>query len=365
MAHSFLPPSGASAWSRCALWPSMAQRYPELDTVASLEGTAAHWVVTEPRKHTEGETTPHGVLVTAEMIEGAAMMWDMVTARLNGNRNVHAETPVSIPQIHPDCFGTPDIWAWDAEQRHLEIFDYKFGHGFVDEYFNLQGLLYALGILNSLNVVNVAYVSVAFTIVQPRCYHRGEPVRTHEYLITEATAYIEDLVAAAGEAYAPVPMAVTGSHCEHCAGRHACPTLQRAAYSAAEFADRRQPFDLEPAAAALELRMLENALAKLEARVESLRELTLVNIKRGANVPHYRAEAGKGRAAWNVPDEQIIAMGTMFGHNLSKTAVITPTQAKKLGIDEAVITAYSMNKSGSVKLIPQNNEDASRVFGRK
>ena len=75
-AHSFLPPSGAAAWSRCAQWPSMNAAYPQDDTPESLEGTAAHWVLAnmlDERCSTpkEGELAPNGIMVTGEMLDGA------------------------------------------------------------------------------------------------------------------------------------------------------------------------------------------------------------------------------------------------------------------------------------------------------
>jgi hypothetical protein len=56
-------------------------------------------------------------------------------------------------------------------------------------------------------------------------------------------------------------------------------------------------------------------------------------------------------------------MGQLFGVDLAKPGVKTPTQAKKAGVDEAVIMAYSVTPMGSVKLTPVNPADARRVFG--
>ena len=280
---------------------------------------------------------------------------------------LHVEEKVTIHTIHPECFGTPDVWAYTVGNSHLEIVDYKFGHGFVDEWWNPQGLLYALGIVEYLThvtkqCINPMTVTVSFTVVQPRCFYRGAPVRTHNYTVKDAGEHVKQLAAAAKLAYAPKPLATTNPECDHCPGRHACDALQRAAYSDAEVSSDRQPHNLTPQAAALELRMLERSLSRLEARVDGLRELTLANIRGGARVPHYRVEPGKGRAQWTVPVEQIITVGKLFGKDLSKVTAVTPTQAKKI-IDESVISHYSSLTPGPLKLIPENNADAARVFG--
>lgn len=366
-AHSFLPPSGAAAWSKCAQWPSMNAKFPQDDSPESMEGTAAHWVLSEMlagRIHKENESAPNGIIVTGEMLDGAELACETIWQRPSLGQ-WHIEEQVSISSVHPDCFGTPDLWAFTVGNAHLEIIDYKYGHGFVDEYFNPQGLLYMLGILETVKaqVINPLLVTVSFTIVQPRCFYRGAPVRTHSYVVRDAADHLIKLQRAALEAYVPNPVARTNVECDHCPGRHACDALQEAAYSDAEFATDRQPHDLTPQAAALELRMLERALERLGARVDGLRELTAANIRAGARVSHYSLESGRGRQQWTTTPEQIITIGQLLGKDLSKPGVITPVQAKKIGVDESVISAYSSIIPGSLKLIPQNNDHARRVFG--
>lgn len=368
MPHSFLPPSGAAAWSRCALWPTMNAQFPQDESPEAIEGTAAHWVADEflaGRYPEVGSLAPNGSIVTEEMRDGAELRTEAIEVRMAG-RKLHVEELVKVPSVHSDCFGTPDVWAFNFDTAVLSIVDYKFGHGYVDEFFNLQGLLYALGIIDTLNLLGDARnVTVSFTIVQPRCYMHGEPVRTHRYTIGEATEHISNLVRAAQAAYEPKPVAFTGDHCQYCPGRHACSALQQAAYSAAEVSNDRQPHNLSPAAAALELRMLERALERLEARVDGLRELTLANLKAGVPVPYYHIGEGKGRQQWNLPIDQIITIGQMLGKDLSKPGVITPAQAKKLGVDEALVTAYSFTPSGNLKLVADNPSDARKVFGKE
>lgn len=355
--HSFLPPSGASAWSKCALWPTMNARYPESNTTSAEEGTAAHWVSNETYAGMpiwEDTLSPNGVTVTGEMIEGAELVCSVVRERIPQGVQVYVERTVSIPAIQLDCFGTPDYWgAWGT---HLDITDYKFGHRFVDEYFNVQGLLYMLGIIGTLPTIPE---TVSFTIVQPRCFYRGAPVRTHTYKLSEATPYLSAIREAAERAYHPQPTATTGEHCEHCPGRHACPTLQKAAYSDAETSTDQQPVELTPQAAALELRMLERALLRLNARVEGLRELTVGNLRNGAHVPHYKLEPTRSSTKWTVPPAQVIKK---LGKKASVPKVITPTQARKLSLDENIISDMVDIIPGGLRLVESSNKDAARVF---
>lgn len=372
-AHSILPPSGAAAWRRCPMWVTMNRLYPQPDTPESMEGTAAHWVFAEMlagRIVCEGLIAPNGIVVTEEMMEGAEMVVDTVRARIPTNIGLHVEERVAIPRIHPQCFGTPDIWAFFGAT--LEVMDYKFGHGFVDEFENDQGIAYVAGLIDliaemlgkgpgSLDQV----ITVNFTVVQPRCFYKGNPVRTWTVAASDLRGPINQLAHAAQVALAPNPPAVTNSECRHCPGRHVCAALQQAAYADAEFAVTSSPVELAPAVADLELRMMEHALARLQSRVEGMQEAVKAHIRQGHPVMFHRAEQGYGREQWTVPNDQVIAMGSLMGADLAKVGVKTPGQAKKLGIDEAVIKAYSIKQLGQIKLVPDNPADARRVFGIK
>jgi hypothetical protein len=353
----------------------MNRLYPKPDTPESMEGTAAHWVFAEMlagRIVCEGLIAPNGVVVTEEMIEGGELVVDTVRARMPAEifGAPHIEEPVAIPIIHPDCWGTPDIWGFAHSTMTLEVLDYKFGHRFVDEYENDQGVAYTAGILDRLAEYfgqNVGLldqaIKVNFTVIQPRCFYKGKSVRTWSVLASELRAHINILASAAGVALGPNPPAVTNSECVDCPGRHACPALQKAAYSDAEFAVQSSPVELPPAAASLELRMLERSLDRLQSRVEGMREAVAAYGRQGHVTPYHKLEQGYGRQQWTLPTDQVLAMGSLMGVDLSKPGVKTPKQAIKSGVDEAVIKAYSVTPLGSIKLIPDNPADARRVFG--
>lgn len=371
-AHSILPPSGAAAWRRCGLWVAMNQAYPKPDTPESMEGNAAHWVFAEMlagRIVCEGLIAPNGVVVTEEMIEGGELVVETVRARVPAE-TVRVETPVSVRRINDKCWGTPDIWSFSWVTLELDLFDYKFGHRFVDEFENDQLMIYAAGIIDQLasekgrspSELDQA-ITINFTIIQPRCFHKGKPVRTWRVRASDLRGHWNQLQSAAESALNVEPTATTNSECGDCPGRHACPALQKAAYYDAEFAVKSSPVELPPAAASLELKMLERSLERLQSRVEGMREAVGAYIRQGHSVPWHRAEQGYGRQQWTMPVDQVLAMGSLMGVDLSKPGVKTPKQAQKSGVDEAVIKAYSVTPLGSIKLVPDNPADARRVFG--
>lgn len=357
------------------MWIVMNETYLQEDTPASMEGTAAHWVFAEMlagRSVSEGMCAPNGIFVTDEMLEGAELVADTVKSRLpfESFGYPHVEEQIAIPRIHPQCFGVPDIWAFSVNPLVLEVIDYKFGHGFVDEYENDQGVAYIAGLIDLLAAkfgegsgLLDQRLRVNLTIVQPRCFYKGSPVRTWSVMASDLRGQIGQLAMAAEAACADQRVAVTNQECCYCPGRHACPALQKAAYHDAEFAAQSSPVELPPEAASLELKMLERSLERLQARVEGMREAVTGYIRQGRFTPWHRAEQSYGRQQWTVSPEQAIAMGELMGVDLAKIGVKTPKQAVKLGIDEAVIKEYSTTPLGSLKLIPDNPADARRVFG--
>jgi hypothetical protein len=354
------------------MWPTMNKRFPQDASLATVEGDAAHWVAWEMLAGRTPELrsiTPNAQAVTEEMLDGAELLVETIRSQIKGE--VAVERKIACHSIHAQCDGTPDAWGLDNETRTIHIIDYKFGHRFVDEFWNDQGLAYLSGIVDLLlaywkkSYAEVEpYLNVRFTIVQPRCYQQSSAVRTHAFKLSEVRTHFNRLANAAEAAMMAAPKATTNKHCGDCHGRHACPALQEAAYNAGEYSSQRNIVELQPAAAALELLILSKALARLKARVSGLEEMTLANLKAGLSIPYYRAESTSGRTTWNVPDSQVISLGKIYGCDLSKPGTRTPTQAKAMGIDPTMLQQFSMTPSGAMKLVEQKAFDAVRVFQR-
>lgn len=365
MSHSILPPSGSHAWRHCAAWPTMNRDFPQDDTPETEEGRAAHEVAWTLWR---GEALPE--YATPEMRDGAELIVATMREKFAGASSVVVERPVMIRAVHEACFGTPDAWAFFPDQMRLVIVDYKFGHRFVDEFENPQGVCYATGIIDELaERLGMAVgqfdqiLRVEFVIVQPRCYYKGAPVRSWSFVASDLRAIVNRLHAAAEASFEPHPRAVVNPECCHCPGRHACPELQRVGYEAASLGARIDPLALPLPAASLELKMLTAAKAALDSRIAGLSDHITAKIKVGERAPWQKLEQRPGRRDWSVTAGQIAAMGDLMGVNLRKDAVISPAQAEKAGIDGSVILAYSERKPGPLTLVEDNPADARRVFG--
>ena len=109
---------------------------------------------------------------------------------------------------------------------------------------------------------------------------------------------------------------------------------------------------------------LERAQAILEARISGLKGQAIALERQNIDVPFYRMEQGEGRERW-VPEKaaEVIAICDLLGHDVrKKDALVTPKQARRLGVDASVISAYSETPRGERKLVPDTTTKAAKVF---
>ena len=259
--------------------------------------------------------------------------------------------------------------TFDSGKGTLYVWDYKYGYGIVDEYENWQGLCYAIGALdrilnngnpNSPQIEQYAYVEIR--IVQPRPYHKNGPVRPWRIPATDLRPYANILHMSAAAALKENAPTVSGPHCRYCNARHVCPAAQKASMNAVDVIDQNTPDELNNTALGAEITILRRAKEMVEWRLAALESQALTHIRQGQMIPGYSAETRQGRQVWTRPKNEIISLGEMYEIDLRKPVeVITPKQALKAGIDEAVINAYSETPKRGLKLVP-DDKLAKKVF---
>lgn len=378
-AHAYLPPSGAGAWVECAMWPLMNATYPQDDTPESQEGTAAHHVFEEVLPGGEvltGSLAPNGVPITEEMQAGGDLYIETIDADLAAagltRAHLFVEQRVAIPAISEHNWGTPDTWFFAPTRWTLHVYDYKYGHDFVDAFENWQCVDYASGIIEKLAghykmtpAELDQVITVVVTVVQPRNYDSSGPVRRWSVRGSDLRAMWNKLEAAAERALEPNPLATPGAQCEHCPGRHACTPLQRQGYRAASMAGRYAPSPLPPAALAIELAMLEEAQVMLKARIDGLAAEAEARLRRGDAIAGYHLAPKVGREAWNVPATQLFAMARLMGvQGVAKEVACTPKQAIAAGMPAEVVASMSHKPAAGLKLERVTATAAAKVFAK-
>lgn len=362
--HAVIQPSAASRWVRCGFSLQLEALFPDEESEHAKEGTLAHEVAAELLRH--NRQLQHAD-VTEEMRDGAEMMQDDVTAvrrTVNTAATLRVEEKVDCSEIHAECWGTLDVSLLDVALNKLYVWDYKFGHRYVDPFENYQLLAYAIGKLRNYGTATRDQLQVHLRIVQPRSYHPSGPIR--EWVVSAKELferYLPTLREAAEKAMAPGADAAVGEHCRDCKGRHQCTTLQEAAYSVVHLSRMGVPHGLAPDAAGRELALLEDARALLDARISGLEGEVAAAIRSGAPVPFYALEASAGRMKWSKSVDEVLTLGALMGVDVAKPAVITPKQAIKAGIPEAVVATYAEAPRGEAKLVRVTGAQARKVFG--
>lgn len=376
MQHAYLALSLAPVWGQCSLAPSMAAAFPNQDTIESREGTAVHWWCEQSLLgHTPGPQAPNGVILTDEMREaGSLYVLDVQQAvskyQAIGPTVWGVERHVKAARIHPEhCAGTVDAFLYCATARTLITWNYKHGHKEVNEFEDLQEVGYVSGLLDHLNIDGHAEQSlqVQIRIVQPRCYTARGPVRTWHIMAPNLRPLWNRLAHQAEQATTH-PVGTSGAHCFYCAGRHACEAARNAAMSALDYVGGSIPEPLTAAAVSFELAILQRGMDAIEARWTGLQEQAKGMIKQGVRVPGWGLEGTKGRLAWksNASPATLRSLAAMYGVSLEKPdQFITPTQAKKAGIDEAVINVYADSPSTGVKLVKQDSAAIARIVSTR
>lgn len=372
-AHSILAPSSSARRIQCTASTRLEAQFPEAEsTPEAADGEAAHWAASEQlsgRLVDVGVIAPNGVVLTREMVEGADLYYDDVVKTLKpyGMTPLQGavEQRLDIHRVHPQSFGTPDFYAW-APPLHLFLYDFKFGHRFVEVFQNAQLVEYAAGILAPVLLrADDREVTVTFKIVQPRSYHRDGPVRSWTCKASDLRGLINIASNSAQEALSDNARQRVGPECRDCRARHACVTLQRAAMRELDEAGREQPLELPPAALGLELALLHQGIERLKARASGLEEQALSTIKRGGQVPGWSVEIGSGRQRWAKPAAEVLQLGRMLGLDLAKPAeAITPKQAVKAGLPAEMLAVFAETPKGAVELVRDDGSQARKVFGR-
>ncbi len=388
MSHSIIPPSSAGIWGKpdgCTGWVIMAQTYPETEeSIESKEGTASHEIAERmnqanararigypTKEEIVGSIASNGVVFTEEMYDAAEMFADDVAMVMRdtsvfGGPHLGIERRIEAKRIHELSYGTTDAFIYGRNQGRLYIWDYKFGFEVVEAYENWQSINYLAGIIEELEINGLEdqYTTVHVRIVQPRAFHRDGPIREWVVKASDLRAHFNILHGNAHKALGPNAEYKTGSHCKHCPGRHACPAALKAGLGLYEVAAQPVPVELGAEALAVQYSIVQRARKQLEYLESGFEEQIKGLIRSGANVQGYRVEEGVGRERWAKPVEEVIALGDMLGHDLRKGDAITPNAARKLGIDDAVIIAYSEKPKTGLKIVPDNGNKAKQIFSK-
>lgn len=368
--HAFLAPSSAHIWGPggCPYHPTMAATHPASDdTPEAREGTAAHHLLAQRLWGVVvavGELDPAGTPITAEMFECTDDFVQDVEALRAAYPDLEeqVEQRVHMPMVHADNWGTADWFAISRAARKIWVKDEKYGHRYVDAWENWQLADYLLGAIHHFALTDAAGWTADLAIYQPRCYHEEGPVKTWELGGHRFVDIGAQLAAAASDAKSAKPIMRTGKYCGDCSGATKCPAFIRSDFNAIDVSMRGVPVEMDAAARGTFRTMIAIASERLKGMATGLDAEIEADARAGRNTPGWELKPGQPRLAWTAPMDEVYALGDMMGVELRKPDAITPTQAIKAGIDEAVIMEYSKRPPAGLKVVQSEKSSAAKAF---
>ena len=270
---------------------------------------------------------------------------------------IAVEDVIHAANIHPLCKGVIDAYVINATE--LTIFEFKYGMKPVEVYENWQLLEYAAGIFDKRKELK----KITLVIVQPRVYHRNGAIRRWMITAEQLSEYIKRLSAMEHVAAQDNAPCKPNPLCTKCRARSNCVALRHFTLTAIEFSQINESEELPAAAFAHELPFLKMAKDLITTRILALEEQAKATIKRGERIPGYSLRAISTRETWSRPALEIAALGVALGINLLKAAeVITPKQARTLGVPDDILSIFATQEMGALKLV-ENSAFAIDLVG--
>jgi hypothetical protein len=385
--HAVLAPSSAPQWAVCSGSVAAQLSAPNIETQASREGTAAHWVGSEcltqwrtPNTYKLhcvdwlGEVAPNGVVIDDKMVEGAQVYVDdvlQVAQKYGALQRMLVEHRVRMKQVHPELnWGTLDLALPILEHGIVYLWDYKHGHREVSAKGNFQMIDYLQGIIEEYKIVDMS-VQFVIRVVQPFAYHANGQVDEWCGTLADLQQYVAQLTHQAHAALTN-PTMTAGKHCRDCSAVGACAVGRKYMHAFADYINEPYAIDnMSSADLAVERGVLKDCLAVGKSRAGAIEDELEHRIKKGDSTTGLALGTKLGAPKWSIPPKQVIALCAQFGADVGKIDALTPTQAKaKMGLAariqfEQTLPAVTKRSAGALKLIPAEDSITSRAFRSK
>jgi hypothetical protein len=365
--NNLLRPSRAAIRMKCPGSYNLEKNVKDIPSKEALEGTIVHRIIQELfdnfdqaiiyNKKILGLCEEANIPLTTEMIECAKLFVHHVSSQ---GTDIHVEEFMTIENIHSNCAGTPD--AWFIKECCLYLYDFKYGHKYIDVIENWQLIEYAAGILK--NISGVSNIKeVIFCIVQPRCYS-ASTVRTWKAHTASLLDYFDKLKIAEKKAMQFDAPRLPSTICKLCKAKNICPELTDfAANLLQELPNNLVPLKSEDVLfTGAYLKELLEYKEIFEAHIDIVQETIKHQIKTGKFVEFFELSQSLGHRKWSSERGVLKNIGDLFGVNLAVNDLISPAQAIKNGMPEEIVNSHSTRELGQPKLTLINATKVKEKF---
>jgi len=371
-------PSSAALTVACNGWADMSEDVPNVETAATLEGTAVHWVGEQILKSFAtpaarltctsvdwvGKVAENGVVITPDMFHSASQYATLCLKHAGGYLSEHTfvEKRIKGTRFHAKCWGTLDFAVWKPDQKLLVLRDLKSGHVRVDPKWCVQLIIYAVSLLDEITDGHAldfdGGIEIDMGVISPNVFD-GKPVETNWVVEAVDLRGMVNIIRGAFESDGT--LFSSGHHCRNCPSLFKCDTAGDNIVSLAAV-DARS--NLDPMAMTREYEFLKQTVALMKKRLDSITDHIVMGVKEGGSFGMYgMVPSGSPRKKWvSDPRELSGLLGIDFE---KKREPITVSQAinkmKDEGVDESVIEGYYTLTPAKMTL---EKLDLDGVFGK-
>ena len=308
-AHALLSASGSARWLNCTPSPLLEEQYPDNDSEAAAEGTAAHELAEYKLRVLKGskfQQRPTSKWDSEEMESHTDDYADHVMATLAHAKETSPaatlliEHRLDFSHLVPECFGTGDaiIIADDT----MTIIDLKYGKGVeVSAEANPQMRLYALGALRQFGMI-YDIKRIKMVIFQPRLHNTS----IDEIDAAELIDWGEQVVKpTAAKAMAGEGELTPGTWCQFCKHAPACPALAKQYFDVVPMADAQPAAPAPDTLSDAQIANIVKWSGELKKWLTAVEKHALDEANNGKHYPGLKLV--EGRSVRKYTDEEAVA----------------------------------------------------------
>lgn len=360
--HALLSASGSARWLNCTPSPLLEEQYPDSDSEAAAEGTAAH-VLAEYKlrvlKGSKFQQRPTSQWDSEEMESHTDDYADHVMATLAHAQETSPaatlliEHRLDFSHLVPDGFGTGDaiIIADDT----MTIIDLKYGKGVeVSAEANPQMRLYALGALHQFGMI-YDIRKVKMVIFQPRLNNTSIDEIDAAELINWGNEVVKPTAQIAMQGGGEL---TPGDWCQFCKHAPACPALAKRYFDVVPMQDAQPAAPAPDTLSDAQIANIVTWSGDLKKWLTAVEKHALDEANNGKTYPGLKLV--EGRSVRKYTDEEAVAQKVQaLGHEPYEKKLLGITaMTKQLGKKtfDTELGEYLHKPEGKPTLVPESDK---------